>query len=118
MVLDERFPYKAAIYLDGHVCRGRANQCGAAVSFAALVKQVNGLWGLLGLDQVWIACQCTSQMKEVEQILGPIGRGPIEVYLSDPAELAWGMALEAETKWFGTIYSCTKNRIYPPQSTS
>ena len=118
MVLDERFPYKAAICLDGHVCRGRANQCGAAVSFAALVKQVNGLWGLLGLDQVWIACQCTSQMKEVEQILGPIGRGPIELYLSDPAELAWGMALEAETKWFGTIYSCTKNRIYPPQSTS
>lgn len=109
MILNDLFPCKAAICLDGHVCRGHANSCGTGHSFTALIQQVHDLYDLLGLERIWIACQRIGQIKEVEQMLGPIDCVPIELYLSDPNELAWGMALEAETKWFGTIYSCTKN---------
>ncbi len=115
LILNDRFPYKAALCLDGHVCRGHANQCGAADGFSILVQQINNISGLLGLDQVWVACQRKSQMKEVERVLSRGDRISVGVYLSDPAELAWGMALDAETRWFGTIYSYAKNPIYHQQ---
>ncbi|RVU97940.1 ROK family protein [Coriobacteriales bacterium OH1046] len=115
MILNDRFPCKAALCLDGRICRGHANQCCAADGFPTLVQQVGNIHDLLGLDQVWVACRSESQMKEVEQMLSRSDRMPISLYLSDPAELAWGMALDAETRWFGTIYSYAKNPIYHQQ---
>ena len=68
----------------------------------------------LGLEKVWVACRCEAQMKEAERLLCPCSSADICIHLAGPEELAWGMALDAETKWFGTIYFCAQNPISPP----
>ena len=58
---------------------------------------------------------CDENIRLLEQALGVtvVCRGT-ELKFSGPEELAWGMALDAETKWFGTIYFCAQNPISPP----
>ena len=80
----------------------------------ALAGQAAHALHTLGLEKVWVACRCEAQMKEAERLLCPCSSADICIHLAGPEELAWGMALDAETKWFGTIYFCAQNPISPP----
>lgn len=114
MVINGQFPSKAALCIDGHLCRGQGSRCGSAAGFSALAGQAAHALHTLGLEKVWVACRCEAQMKEAERLLCPCSRADICIHLAGPEELAWGMALDAETKWFGTIYFCAQNPISPP----
>ena len=116
MVLNERFPRKAALCIDGHTCRGRSNRCGVSDSFTALVQNAGNIAELLGLEKVWISCESETLRQQAARQRDPGSRVRVEPPDTEAAELAWGMALEAETKWFGTIYFCAQNPIFPSMS--
>lgn len=62
------------------------------------------------MERVRIACGDEQRAEEVRHELVETEADHMSMYRSDPMELAWGMALEVETKWSGTIYSCRKRQ--------
>lgn len=113
MVLNDQFCFKAALCIDGRLCHGRKNRCGDAGDFPLLVREACQVRRFLGLERVWIACGDEQRTEEVRRELAEAQDDRMSVYLADSLELAWGMSLEAETKWFGTIYSSTKRQERP-----
>lgn len=114
LALSEGSPGKAAVCLDGRICRGRDNLCGSAQSFSALVGHAASMADMLAVDKIWVACLDDVRTKEVKRTFRFDGPVQTALYVADPSELAWGMALEAETKWFGTVYFCTENPMFSP----
>lgn len=109
MVLSEAFPSKAALCLDGSTCRGWGNRCGAQLDFDQALHSAVPLAETLGMRTLWVGCRKANYEKEVEKLRERAERTEIISYTVGPLELAWGMALEAETRWFGSIYFGSKN---------
>lgn len=110
LVLNGGFARKATLCLDGRICRGKDNLCGTADGFFGLLDQAGGLVQTLSLEKVWVACVDPGQLQEAQARLGDDVRPLFELYVADAFELAWGLALEVETKWFGTIYTFAPKR--------
>lgn len=104
MAVQEEFEGKATICLDGRICRGKGNLCGRIPSFEHILQSSEEAIQMLGLEMVWIACSTDAQLEKLKQEIHGSFVGHIHPYHANPSELAWGMALEAETKWFGSIY--------------
>ena len=107
-------PSKSALCIDGHLCRGQGSRCGSAADFSSLAGQAALALHTLGLEKVWVACRCEAQMKEAERLLCPAAAQTSASIWPARKSLPGGMALDAETKWFGTIYFCAQNPISPP----
>ena len=112
--INSQFPSKAAICIDGRLCRGKDSRCGSAANFPALVEQTAHHLQTLGLERAWVGCRNREELEEAERAARAAGGVNACAYLAALEELAWGMALDAETKWFGTIYFCSQNPISPP----
>lgn len=102
MVLHEGFPTKVAVCVDGSICRGARNLCGAITDINAAVQNAAQLAQSWDVARLVIRYQ-SPQYGQWAQATGH-SQAEIEARPSGKEDLAQGMALLAETQWFSSIY--------------
>jgi len=106
MVLHEDFPTKAAISLNGTILRGARNLCGALADPDTLLGNMVSSFSCWDVSRLIIRFQSLQYGKRMQALADSLAGRQAEI-LAQPLnkeDLAQGMALLAETKWFNSIY--------------
>lgn len=103
-VLCEDFGRKLALCLDGHTCRGAQNLCGQAADLAGLCAALRTAAPLLDLDRVLGGWRTPAGKRRLEALAVEPGMPAFQLYEAGEADLALGMALLGEIRWFETVY--------------
>lgn len=103
-VISEQFDTKLALCLDGNTCRGVHNLCGEASSLPDLCRSAAAAVPLLDLDLLLCGWSTREGRDQLETLRAWPGMPSVSLYEAGPADLAQGMALLGEVRWFETVY--------------
>jgi hypothetical protein len=103
-VICEAFGTKLALCLDGHTCRGMNNLCGVAENFTALCSAVGVAAPLLDLNRLLCGWRTNAGKEQLVILASQSGMPSVRLYEAGDADLALGMALLGEIRWFETVY--------------
>lgn len=103
-VLSEFFPSKLALCMDGNTCRGVHNLCGQASELSALCRGVAALAPLLDLDRVLLGWHTPAGRQAMEAVAAQLTAPRAVLYQARRSDLAQGMAILGELRWFETVY--------------
>lgn len=99
----ESAPEKAALVIDGQICRGACNHIGelGGISLPALVE--HGLLSFMNIPEVVVGYRTEEFRRRMEE---SVSRGAARVVCIPDADhsLALGMAAAAQQRWFKSIY--------------
>ncbi len=108
-VLCESFPDKLALCLDGNTCRGAHNLCGQAPGLSALCEAAAAAMPLLDLDRLLCGWSTEAGRQALEALAARLKTPHAALYQVRRSDLAQGMALLGELRWFETVYYLMKS---------
>lgn len=108
-VLSEIFPNKLALCVDGNTCRGVHNLCGQSPDFSALCCGMATVAPLLDLDRILLGWYSTDGRQTLEALAAQLTVPHAVLYQAHRSDLAQGMAILGELRWFETVYYLMKS---------
>lgn len=103
-VISECFASKLALCLDGNTCRGTHNLCGEAGAFSALCDAAAVAVPLLDLNRLLCGWRTEAGRVAVSALASRLAGSSVVLYEAKDSDLALGMALLGEIRWFETVY--------------